>query len=270
MRFLELPTEVRLQIYRFGLVDDEATLCPQTRRSIGPARNRKASCLAILCTNHRVYDEAVAVLYGDSLIRYYTDLAPANRQINSPIRGSETYLRSLQRLELCCNNPYATGLGYQAPAVPLHARSTRQAGKKQQNAHESQGDELANAIGYFNTYKCCLRDVTVTIDFMKTDTWHIPDSIELAVRSRLWQGLAAMNVREKLMIKITTTTYVDSENFRECLDRLIKELASAKGWTMVVGLDNRQSPALLMWIWTLRPKGSQNVTGESDATIKQP
>lgn len=73
---------------------------------LGPSRDKETSCLAILRANRAVHNEAIGVLYGDNLIRYYTDLAPGNREITSPIRGSETYLQSLRRLEICCNNPY--------------------------------------------------------------------------------------------------------------------------------------------------------------------
>lgn len=79
-------------------------------------------------------------------------------------------------------------------------------------------DALAGAIEYFNVRKCCLRNVSITIDFLNTATGHELANFLVTTRTRLWQKLAAMDVREKLVIRITTIQYRGITEFKTHVD----------------------------------------------------
>ena len=266
MLFLELPTEIRLRIYYFILAANGTILCPQTRRSFRPPKSSGICNLSILRANHKIYEEAIGVLYGDSLIRYYTDLASSNRYIKSPLPGSgtELYLKQLRRLEICCNDPYSCGLGVQPPKAQHTTHEIKEKQQLQTAQKEEEEDEIANAIDYFNAHKCCLREVKLSIDFMQRE---IPENVKLMKQSTLWQGLAAMDVREKLTIQITTSWFMKRYAFdpvQSGLRSLFKRLALEKGWEeyceakdtgfLTSSMWDGQSKSFPMWTWTIRPK----------------
>ena len=103
-RFLDLPSELRLKIYRMHLrLDDPVDLHQRNYRRIAPR-------LRLFQTCHVVHEEAYRVFYGDQIFRLFsTDGKFFNTRRHLVARLSSRYRAALTHLEL------RVGPGFSAP-----------------------------------------------------------------------------------------------------------------------------------------------------------
>ena len=80
------------------------------------------------------------------------------------------------------------------------------------------------------------------------------EDLELMKSSMLWQGLAEMDVREKLTIQVTMTTICAIHNFGKGMNFSVKKLAYEKGWEERHEVIDAQYWASRLWTWTLQPQ----------------
>ena len=162
----------------------------------------------------------------------------------------------MQRIEICCNNPYQPAVGT-ASIVESLDLSSGKAKKKENIALGEEEVETTKAITYFKFHKCSFRDVKIQIDFMNPLAYI---NMHNADKTGLWQGLAEMDVRERLKFEITTSkeykvdwTTLRINFFKNLLASLISEVASAKRWDVVFEGNEGAIWDMSTRMWTLQP-----------------
>ena len=261
--FFTLPPEIRVKVYRYLLEGIDIRFYSRQKpahhnarelRSMYPADQSgmfwckhpgfpRAYNTGILSTCHKVYHEAIAILYEEAYFSYdpFLDLI-------KPKQGIPKVYFSFKQLDMIRNLRFIIESGISTQDL----------------------NQVAGAMHYFSKANCSLKRLTLDFLLNLADEWIDHPTIDLfymsyVIDTGIAKALSEMKVSDEIEIKVQDTMYEAGQHF----EPWVSSVAAARSWECYKQIDQSESDEsrpipdkeseepFIYWDWFLRPPGRQ-------------